>query len=119
MPTVSEQLQEIDANPLLSAASKRADKYTLKCTSIANAVAPYVGNTYRYQGVDYTIHMCRADVIDGTPVLRIVVSGIRVSDGSTVLSAADEHRIVNPPILTSDKRESLIEAAQQMLSGMI
>jgi hypothetical protein len=119
MPTVSEQLQEIETNPLLTSETKRKDKYTLKCTSIADAVAPYLGNTYRYQGVDYTIHMCKADVIDGTPVLRIVVSGIRVSDGSTVLSAKDEHRIVNPPILTSDKRESLIEAAQQMLAGMI
>jgi hypothetical protein len=126
---VWDTLAAIDADASLSDEEKKHARYAAKAGAIAdiinngkgppNPVPAAIGNTYRLDGVDYTIFLAAAEERNGTPVLRIVMLAKRVSDGATLVSPKDDLVFVNPPTLTRTRSKDLAAAAREMLSGVL
>jgi hypothetical protein len=122
-------LDAIDADEELSPEEKRLARYQAKAWAIAdilnngkpppNPVPAAIGNTYRLDGVDYTIFYAAQTVRNGTPCLHIIMLAKRVVDGVTLISPADDLIFVNPPTLTRTRSKDLVTAAREMLAGLI
>jgi hypothetical protein len=126
---VWDTLAAIDADADLSEDGKKRARYAAKAWAIAdiinngkgppNAVPAAIGNTYRLDGVDYTLFLAAAEERNGTPVLRIVMLAKRVVDGVTLISPKDDLIFVNPPTLTRTRSKDLAVAAREMLQGLL
>jgi hypothetical protein len=122
-------LDAIDADAALSDDEKRRARYAAKASAIADIInngkpAPQplpaaIGNTYRLDGVDYTIFFAAQEERNGTPVLRIIMLAKRVSDGVTLISPKDDLIFVNPPTLTRTRSKDLAAAAREMLASLV
>jgi hypothetical protein len=126
---VWDTLAAIDADASLSDDEKKRARYAAKASAIAdiinfgkpapNPVPPAIGNTYRLDGVDFTIFLAAAEERNGTPVLRIIMLAKRVVDGAVLISPKDDLIFVNPPTLTRTRSKDLAAAAREMLAGLL
>jgi hypothetical protein len=116
---VWDDLEAIEADGSLTPDEKRQARYAAKCSALVSAIAPFIGNTYRFEGVDYTLFVAAHEVRNGTPVLRIVALGKRVSDGAVLISPQDDLIFVNPPTLSETRSKDLVAAAREMLAGLL
>jgi hypothetical protein len=126
---VWDTLAAIDADASLSDEEKNRARYEVKAWAIAdilnngkpapNPVPPAIGNTYRLDGVDYTLFFAAQEERNGVPVLRIIMLAKRVADGVTLISPKDDLIFVNPPTLTRTRSKDLAAAAREMLSGLL
>jgi hypothetical protein len=126
---VWDTLAAIDADATLSDEEKKRARYAAKAWAIAdilnngkpapNPVPPAIGQTYRLDGVDYTIFLAAAEERNGVPVLRIVMLAKRVVDKVTLVSPRDDLIFVNPPTLTRTRSKDLATAAREMLQGLV
>jgi hypothetical protein len=126
---VWDTLAAIDADATLSDEEKKRARYAAKAWAIAdiinfgkpapNPVPAVIGNTYRLDGVDFTVFFAAQEERNGTPVLRIVMLAKRVADGATLISPRDDLIFVNPPTLTRTRSKDLAGAAREMLAGVL
>jgi hypothetical protein len=126
---VWDTLAAIDADATLSDEERKRARYAAKASAIAdiinngkgppNPVPAAIGQTYRLDGVDYTIFFAAAEERNGTPVLRIIMLAKRVVDKATLISPQDDLVFVNPPTLTRTRSKDLATAAREMLAGLI
>jgi hypothetical protein len=126
---VWDTLAAIDADATLSDEEKKRARYAAKAWAIAdiinngkpapNPVPAAIGNTYRLDGVDYTIFFAAQEERNGTPVLRIVMLAKRVVDKVTLISPQDDLVFVNPPTLTRTRSKDLAVAAREILAGVL
>lgn len=116
---VWDDLEAIEADGSMTPEEKRTARYTAKCGALASALAPFVGQTYRFEGVDYTLFIAAMEERNGVPVLRIVALARRVSDGAVLISPQDDLVFVNPPTLSKGRAKDLIAAGREMLAGII
>jgi hypothetical protein len=126
---VWDTLAAIDADATLSDEEKKRARYAAKASAIAdiinngkpapNPVPAAIGNTYRLDGVDYTIFFAAQEERNGTPVLRIIMLAKRVADGATLVSPRDDMIFVNPDIYGSGRKKDLVEAARDRLRDIV
>jgi hypothetical protein len=116
---VWDDLEAIEADGSLTPDEKRQARYTAKCSALADTLAPFIGQTYRLDGVDYTLFVAAHEVRNGVPVLRIVALAKRVTDGAVLISPQDDLIFVNPPTLSKTRSKDLIAAAREMLQSLI
>jgi hypothetical protein len=116
---VWDDLEAIEADESLTPEAKRHARYTAKCSALADILAPFIGQTYRFEGVDYTLFVAAHEVRNGVPVLRIVALAKRVTDGAVLISPQDDLVFVNPPTLSKTRSKDLIAAAREMLQSLI
>jgi hypothetical protein len=124
-----DQIDAIMTDPALSEVERLRAVQAAKAAAIAdllnngkappNPVPAAIGQTYRLDGVDYTVHHASAVVMNGVPALRIVLSGVRVADGALLINPADDLIFVNPPTLTRTRAKDLSAAAREMLAGLV
>jgi hypothetical protein len=126
---VWDTLAAIDADATLSDEEKKRARYAAKAHAIAdiinngkgppNPVPAAIGNTYRLDGVDFTVFFAAQEERNGVPVLRIVMLAKRVVDKVTLISPQDDLVFVNPPTLTRTRSKDLATAAREMLAGLV
>jgi hypothetical protein len=126
---VWDTLAAIDADATLSDEEKKRARYEVKAWAIAdiinfgkpapNPVPAAIGNTYRLDGVDYTIFFAAQEERNGVPVLRIIMLAKRVVDKVTLISPQDDLIFVNPPTLTRTRSKDLATTAREMLAGVL
>jgi hypothetical protein len=126
---VWDTLAAIDADATLSDEEKKRARYAAKASAIAdiinngkpapNPVPAAIGQTYRLDGVDYTIFFAAQEERNGVPVLRIIMLAKRVVDKVTLISPQDDLIFVNPPTLTRTRSKDLATAAREMLAGLL
>jgi hypothetical protein len=126
---VWDTLAAIDADATISDEEKKRARYAAKASAIAdiinfgkpapNPVPAAIGNTYRLDGVDYTIFLAAQEERNGTPVLRVIMLAKRVADGAVLISPRDDLVFVNPPTLTRTRSKDLAAAAREMLAGVM
>lgn len=103
--------------------------YALKVDAIAdwlingkpapNPLPPVVGRTYTLNGVDYTVARVAVEQVkDGEGVL-IKVLRVEGRAVNGVQRKPFQFCIVNPPILTKDRREHYIDAASEIVESAI
>jgi hypothetical protein len=100
---------------------KRAQVYALKCGSLYDALLPFVGQTYRYGGIDYTLWNLWLEA-EGT-VLCIAFKAVRPAAKNTpeevLVTPQRVWRFVNPPVLTKAAVDDRITAAREMIAGLL
>jgi hypothetical protein len=116
---VWDDLEAIEADGSLTPEERRQARYAAKCSALADTLAPFIGQTYRLDGVDYTLFVAAHEVRNGVPVLRIVALAKRVIDGAVKISPQDDLIFVNPPTLSKTRSKDLVAAAREMLAGLV
>jgi hypothetical protein len=108
-----DDIAAIDADPALSPDQKRREKYRLKSSSLYQAALPYVGQQYTFRGVTYRLIALSTShqPLGGTLIEDCLYVAYTRSD----VPGLQERVFVNPPVLTADKREALLEVVQTML----
>lgn len=100
----------------LSDATKRANEYAMKCSALANAAQVLLNVQYRRGDINFKILRCEPVIQNDVTVLRLDVIA-RGEDGELRFDHRQPIYVVNPPLLTRDGREDLVEVIQQMLEG--
>ena len=110
---VVDQIAAIRADDSINDAEKRRRVDALKSSSLVAAAQPFVGKSYTWKGVTYrliaaqtTFQPLNAALMEN--VLYVVYTR---SDQQGL----QERVIVNPPVLTGDRREALLEVVQTLL----
>jgi hypothetical protein len=108
-----DDIAAIDADPALSLEQKRREKYRLKSSSLYQAALPYVGQQYAWKGVTYRLIALSTQYqpLGGALIEDCLYVAYTRSD----VPGLQERVFVNPPVLTSDRREALLEVVQTLL----
>jgi hypothetical protein len=117
--SLSAQIEAVNADPSLNEDQKRKERYRIKCDGLASALQPYVGQTYLYEGVNWTLLHASSFEEAGEKYLRLVARGVRASDGVRILSPKDELIFVNPPILDKTGVENLLQTAREIIARTV
>lgn len=126
--TLVADIVTINARIDITAAEKRRQVYQLKCDTIVSWLvngkpAPQplpspIGSTWTLNGVAFTLYAAQVGTgASGDPVLKVRLRALR---GTTlIISPIDWVTIVNPPVLTTDGREQLIDVAKEVLTNLV
>jgi hypothetical protein len=109
-----DDIAAIDADPALSPDQKRRQKYALKSSSLYQAALPYVGQQYAWKGVTYRLIALSTQYqpLGGTLIEDCLYVAYTRSDAEGL----QERVFINPPVLTGDKREALLEVVQSVIA---
>jgi hypothetical protein len=108
---IADDIAAIRADPTKT----ETDVNRLKCQAMHDALLPFVKQTYRFNGVDYTLWEVWLE--DG--VLCLTLKAVNATGGAVRIRPQRVYRFLNPPPLAADRSDNRVQAGKEMLAGLL